>query len=654
MKVLHDNAFKCAIALFAAAGLAACSSSDDVADEPPVNPSYDGKSVKTQFAINIATPGSKNQTRMTADDTQMSGMKFLGMNNIQLIPFTLEGDASVGTTTSFPKIISSLGNIEANSGGMHIDGSGDAAKDYKIYQDVDVPIGTNSFLFYGEGPKGTDMAGKFKSGTLTASFPPTTDKTVANINFTPEKIADNDGYTSVQTAFVSYLNGIVGASAGEGDSKIDWNNISGNPTLDMSTLKAAYNNFITLKAGSAFAILASVQKLYNIAKPISQTESSNAKDLAAEICKKILNADAESGIKMTASEKTGGDKITYTLEYDTNLDKKYSEFPETQGLPQGSMVLGYENKTFSYIGQNPVVGSAGNHVKVANIVYPACLEYFVNTPLKASDDDFKNWKSTASEWDAESWTSWGTSVQPSTKTIALQNTINYGVASLKTTIKAKSENGKLKDNQSKHSAGTQDQEIEVGNGFTVTGILIGGQPDKVGWDFLSPKNDNFTMTIFDRDMPKGEGDVSSVIADDYTEGSTSVPFYTLLLDNMVSGENATQQNVNFAIELVNTTTTDFYGVDGLVAAGQKFYLVGEMTLPTDKNITFPIDADYRFPGTGINRVFVQDYTTNLNVTFNSLKNAYVTIPDLRASKLKLGLSVDLTWQTGLTFNVDIE
>ena len=42
MKTLHDNAFKCAIALFAAAGLAACSSSDDVADESPVNPSYDG------------------------------------------------------------------------------------------------------------------------------------------------------------------------------------------------------------------------------------------------------------------------------------------------------------------------------------------------------------------------------------------------------------------------------------------------------------------------------------------------------------------------------------------------------------------------------------------------------------------------------------
>lgn len=650
MKVLHDNAFKCAIALFAAAGLAACSSSDDVADEPPVNPSYDGKSVKTQFAINIATPGSKNQTRMTADNTQMNGKTFLGMNNIQLIPIKLSGEnASVSVETGFEKIISSLENITANADGMHIEGTDDGAKDYKIYKDVDVPLETNSFLFYGEGPKGTNMADKFKSGTLKATFP-TSDKKVGGINFMSEAIDATNSYSTIQSAFVAYLNDIAGANS----DGVYWNNMSGNQTSDKSTLKAAYNNFITLKAGSAFAILASVQKLYNIAKPIADNEVSDAKGLAGEICKAILNTDGSGVVKMTPTKDESNTENPYTLAYASTVDNTYSDFPETQGLPQGSMVLKYEEQAFSYISSDQTVGSADNHVKVANIVYPACLEYFVNTPLKASDDDFEGWKLTASDWDAEQWTNWGNSVQPSTKTIALQNTINYGVASLRTTIKAKSENGKLKDNQSKHNAGTQDQDIVVGDGFTVTGILVGGQPAKVGWDFLSPENNNFTMTVFDRDMPKGEGGNSSVIADDYTEGSTSVPFYTLLLDNMVSGALQNQQKVNFAIELVNTTATDFYGVDGLVAAGQKFYLVGEMALSDGNNITFPTDTDYRFPGAGIDRVFVQDYTTNLNVTFNSLRNAYVTIPDLRASKLQLGLSVDLTWQTGLTFNVDIE
>ena len=54
------------------------------------------------------------------------------------------------------------------------------------------------------------------------------------------------------------------------------------------------------------------------------------------------------------------------------------------------------------------------------------------------------------------------------------------------------------------------------------------------------------------------------------------------------------------------------------------------------------------------RVFVQDFTTTANFTIKSLKNAYVTIPDLRATKLQLGLSVDLTWQSGLTYNVTID
>ena len=72
------------------------------------------------------------------------------------------------------------------------------------------------------------------------------------------------------------------------------------------------------------------------------------------------------------------------------------------------------------------------------------------------------------------------------------------------------------------------------------------------------------------------------------------------------------------------------------------------------SINWPKTTKSNFPATNVNRVFIQDYTTTANFTINSLKNAYVTIPDLRASKLQLGLSVDLTWQNGLTFEVPID
>ena len=649
MKRINNYVLNGALALLSTAGFVACSSSDDVTDAP-VNPTYDGKSVKTQFAINIATPGSKNQTRMTSDNTQMSGSKFLGMQNIYLFPLTLESSDGLTSSTNVSSIIP-LGSIGANNNNMHIDGSDNVEKDYKVYNDVNVAVGTNNFLFYGEGPSGTDMNSNFDKGTLTANV--NGKSSVGNINFKPVQIAAQSTYSSIQNEFVSYLNDIVGASHTDGISTTNWNNMGDNLTGDKAVLKGAYDNFIKLKAGSAVAILASVQSLYNIVKPISEKQSSNAKELAEAICTKILNTDG-TNIKLKASSETS--YPTYILSYDSS-EKNYTEFPETQGLPQGAMILEYSSTStpaFSYKATSANIGTTGNNINVDNIVYPACIEYFVNTPLKATNSDVITWPTTASSWDSDNWDTWGNVVLPSTRTIALQNTINYGVSSLKTTIKAVTETGLLEDNQKHFYNDLENQQVAVGKGFTVTGILIGGQPAQVEWNFLS-SSDNFNNTVFDRSMPKDEKGDIAVIAKNYSDDNkTSEPFYTLLLDNMLSGENATQKDVNFAIELKNTSNTDFYGVDGVVAAGQKFYLVGKMSVGDSQTITFPTDNDYRFPGKDTKRIFVQDYTTNLNVTFKSLKNAYVTIPDLRASNLQLGLSVDLTWQSGLTYNVTIE
>ena len=49
---------------------------------------------------------------------------------------------------------------------------------------------------------------------------------------------------------------------------------------------------------------------------------------------------------------------------------------------------------------------------------------------------------------------------------------------------------------------------------------------------------------------------------------------------------------------------------------------------------------------------MQDYMTTANFWFgeNSLKEALLTVPDLRHSTLTLGLSVDMEWSTGITFD----
>ena len=38
---------------------------------------------------------------------------------------------------------------------------------------------------------------------------------------------------------------------------------------------------------------------------------------------------------------------------------------------------------------------------------------------------------------------------------------------------------------------------------------------------------------------------------------------------------------------------------------------------------------------------------------NSLKHAYVTIPNLASTQMSLGLSVDLKWHAGYTYNIEL-
>ena len=52
-------------------------------------------------------------------------------------------------------------------------------------------------------------------------------------------------------------------------------------------------------------------------------------------------------------------------------------------------------------------------------------------------------------------------------------------------------------------------------------------------------------------------------------------------------------------------------------------------------------------------VFMSDYQTTLSLNIKSLAYAYNTIPDLRSTMLQFGLSVNLEWQQGLQFDIDI-
>lgn len=113
---------------------------------------------------------------------------------------------------------------------------------------------------------------------------------------------------------------------------------------------------------------------------------------------------------------------------------------------------------------------------------------------------------------------------------------------------------------------------------------------------------------------------------------------------MLDNKQADAQKVNIAIELKNTSTSEFEGADGIIPVGGTFYLIAQLD-PAKGSNSESVQNPY---------VFMQDYTTTANLKISSLANAYNCIPDLRASQLSLGLAVDLTWKTGLSFDVDIQ
>ena len=641
MKRVNQLFFGSALALLAGASLTACSSSDDVTDAP-VNPSYDGKSVKTQFAINIADNTPKNSTRMSGENTQQTG--YLSMANIYLLPIKTTGATQIDANTEVLSLIPLKDPTSVST-----------LRSSHIYSDVNVPVGANNFLFYSTRKAlGSDMENKFKTGSITgtligATTVPAVDNT-GDITFALEEILDatnNSSLTTVEGYFEAYLKSIKDVA--------NWSTQSGN---DLQTLYTQFTKFETgIRAGSAFAVLKLVSELYDKVKPISDNGTDPEKTIAQNIVNAITATTGNVTVEVN-SNKT--DENPYSLKYST-INTNITNFPAAQGLPEGAAQLTTSTGEFKYKNQ-PSIGAGTTTdptFNIYNLTYPAPITYFDNTPLKATDKEIQTgeWQTTASNWDSWSeWTSWDGEIKSTSRSVALKNNINYGVACLATTFKC-STAGTLEDNKSAIITGEANQTITVPTaGFPVTGILIGGQPEKVNWQYIctSAQATDYEYVAYDRDL-------TYMYAVKTGSPTTN---YTLVLDNYTAAPTG-QSKVNVAVELVNTAE-DFYGKDGLIAKGQKFYLIATLD-PTQgtavqwpsydgSNANFNLTDSYkdRYPvQNNQNRVFVQDFTTKADFTINTLKNAYVTLPDLRASLLQLGLSVDLTWQTGMTFDVPL-
>lgn len=611
MKKFRFFSFASAMLLASAAGMVSCSS-DSI--EPTGGSGATGQVVKTQFYINIpykVNNGSVS-TRMTDVNTQNTGdnsTNFLGMVNTQMYAFKGE-PGSTGNTTS----------VKAISIGDAADAS---SKDEwrNVYRDIAIPVGTKNLLLYARANKNSKT--NFEAGSLSNPYESTTtaDATeLSDLNFALTEVNKDMDFSTEGADILTALNLVAKTKVTKPGTTttINWSEIDNS---DLGTenerlaLKERYKKFIALTSGSAKSV-----------------------QLLIENLKKVINGSTgvEDDKLMAKAIVTN---CTTAL---SNLENK--DFPRNLLLPDGVAKVKWNDitKAFEYENVNSTV-STGNLINYTTITYPSELAYYVSSPVKVSNNEITAVKDLPEydKWigNTADWSSYGNAVESSTRFVALQKPVLYGVASLKSTVKCVSNT--LIDNAKDKGQHESDNSITVDDtSFPITGILIGGQPKQVGWNFEAANTvttNEFKYTIYDRNMNKGTNLTAAVTG-------TAEPNYTLVLDNKDNSGATSQNKVYITIELENNAS-DFFGAEGLIPKGSKFYMVGELD-PYASGITQPT-------GETLGHVFVKDHTTIANFTIKSLKKAYNHIPDMRSSKYNVGLAVDLSWKTGITFNVEL-
>lgn len=537
---------------------------------------------------------------------------------MRLLPFT--GDVT-GSSASLIK-------LGFNSDAFQSDGSTFAKQGRYIYRDVEIPVGTKNFVFYGKA-KGdyTSVDNKFTNGNLKEEGLDGTTVALDGVKFKLDAINSDLNLENAATAddsksykkVLKALQTVTDTKVTVGENTIAWTNVtvpnSGEDDYaKLNHAKKLWEAFKMLKAGSAASVREALTRL---------DESVGVKALA-------------EGAKATTAD---GEGLLQTLKANIATAKGLltdNTFPADLYLPDGAVQveLGAGNK-WNFKSPSVMVGSA--KINYANIAYPAALYYTVNTPVKANDkastgltDDMwpgrDAWTAGNATWSAD----WKGEVVNSTRTIALEKAIQYGVANLKTTVRLNGKN--LDDNAMAMGGQVADQNIDVDGKLKLTGVLVGGQPQYVGWEFKAPAATSFDYTVYDKNIDKSVADLTT---------TQSNPNYTLVLDN----NKAEQENVVYVVlEFVNNTGVDFYGKDGMVPKEGKFYLVGKLDKAATTGVTNTKNVDH---------IFVQDHTTVANFTIKDLKDAYNTIPDLRSTSVSVGLAVNLTWEDGIVFDVNI-
>lgn len=591
--------FACAALLTSAVALTGCK------NEGQNEPQAKAPSVTTDITISLPSNAVGGPRRMPGTSVQLEASQFQGITDIKLVPFAKKGAVEAADARQGSNI--ALGDIAATSELATVSKA-------KRYADVKVPMNTASFLFYGES-KAKDATGddlNFKKGVLTADRDA---NTPYGFKFELSPILANKTTVTENakcTGLIAYLNSLLNAVDGATPTPKAWKDYS-TAAGDDATFVLLRDTFQTLTTLTSFGVQRMMNDLYETLNLLPNGTLKTNLINAIKNTETYVDFDGEATPKIT-------------------LKDAYQGFPYSLNVPEGAVALSYSAGAF--VLADPQNYSAEFAVPaLTDYVYPSSLWYYANTQIKTSPNSKQtelesaslNWAEVLAAYEQDN-----SYVSGTTRSIALKGVVNYGVARLDVKVKAAST---LADN----TVPTAVNVTTDAAGYPVTAVLVGNQKN-VGFDF-KPENYHGANTgeyiIYDKVTT---GTIHTTA--EFGEGNTNS---TLVLATQAGAD----KDVYVAIELENNSGVDFRGANGIIPAGGKFYLVGKLL--SDK-------ANVQEASETINpekRVFYPDYTTTARLTITNLKKAYNTIPDLRTPSLELGLSVDLSWENGKVYDIDL-
>ena len=589
-------------------------------DAGGIDDSVETVNVRFVFSM-LPQQTNKAKTRMSSDVVQQTGMD-RGIDDARMLCYK-------GYPTASSTKIGEM--IEFKNHEDDIISSDTTSSEVSEFRQVGVPVGTTHFGFYGTASGySSTHEDRMKYGVIEVEgLSRTSYHGNSGIRFKPVQICKSEadfGGSTAGAKLLALLNELMTVTSNEAAPNDRWE------TANDIYLSDSYKSIIELKTLSSHHValmLAAVNKV------VSHTpEGSPGRQLADAIKTKIASvcATAPTETSMTA-----------------DLKEEYLGFPADIHLPVGAARITWDATQKKFI--VPDVQAYGKQFDILSLndyCYPMNLQYQVLSDIVASDSIVSMPTSSEETALSEKWKNLidslykgaSTVVQQSTQSVAMKQQVNYAVGklALKTRI-ATSDNmydakGKL---------------VDVSNGFTLKGYIIGGQRE-VDYNF-QPVAGSKEYAIYDTDL---NGGAQQVKRHYFTE------------ENFILGlGTSSDKDIQIALELVNNGN-DFQGADGVIMHGATFYLVANLAPKEGQN----------YISGSIDQVFCRDKATTVALTIEGgypdtdgdgkpdpglddygrvkplkgLATATYGMPRLDVPKPTLGLSVNLSWGDGLWFD----